>query len=405
VSLGRAAALAAAALAAGALAACGGSGNSDSASAPAATRTVEKTTKVEVVKGLSGSGGSSSGSGFDPAGIYRRESPGVVTVISLFADTGSSLLGGGGGGVGSGFVLNGKGEIATNAHVVTSGQGSSLRRAREVYVQFNDRNQVPAKIIGADPNADVALLRIDPAGLTLRPVPLGNSADLTVGAPVAAIGSPFNEPQSLSVGVISALDRTIDSLTNFSISGAIQTDAAINPGNSGGPLVNANGEVLGINSQIRSNSGSGSGVGFAVPVDMVRNSIDQLRAKGKVSYAYVGISSVPVFPQLARHFKLGTDHGAWVQELTSGGPAKASGLRAGGATKRFEAQDYNVGGDVIVRLDGTELRRDQDLSDAIAHRRPGDRVDLVVVRGGKRRTISVKLGERPLTSPSQPQLP
>jgi 2-alkenal reductase len=400
----RAIATAGAAATALALAACGGNGSSGSSSGAGPTKTVVRTTRVEVVKGLPSTGTSSA---FDPAGIYRRESPGVITVISVFGDTGPSLLGGEGGGqaIGSGFILNAKGEIATNAHVVTSGQGTSLRKAKEVYVQFGDGNQVPAKIVGADPNADVALLRVNPNGLTLRPLPLGKSSDLTVGAPVAAIGSPFNEPQSLSVGIISAVDRTIESLTNFSIAGAIQTDAAINPGNSGGPLVNAKGEVLGINSQIRSNSGSGSGVGFAVPVDTVQRSLTQLREKGKVSYAYLGISSVPVFPQLSQHFHLGTDHGSWIQTLTSDGPARGAGLKEGKQTKRFQGQQYNVGGDVIVRIGNTEIRRDADLSNAIADDSPGNTVDVVVIRGGKRKTIKVKLANRPLTSPRGPQLP
>ena len=149
-----------------------------------------------------------------------------------------------------------------------------------MFVQFADHNQVPATILGADPFSDVALIRVDPAGLTLRPLPLGSNASIAVGSPVAAIGSPFGEQESLSVGVVSGLDRTIDSLTNFQISGAIQTDAAINRGNSGGPLVNARGEVVGINSQIQSTSGGGEGVGFAVPINLVKRSVDQLRTGG-----------------------------------------------------------------------------------------------------------------------------
>ena len=164
---------------------------------------------------------------------------------------------------------------------MTTGQGDGLKRAKEVYVQFADGNQVDATIVGVDPDSDVALLRIDPAGLTLRPLPLGSSGALKVGAPVVAIGSPYGEPQSLSVGVISGLDRSIDSLTGFSIDGAIQTDAAINRGNSGGPLVDARGRVLGINSQIRSTGGGGEGVGFAVPVDTVRRALTRCAATAR----------------------------------------------------------------------------------------------------------------------------
>jgi S1-C subfamily serine protease len=245
-------------------------------------KAAQETTRVEVIE----SNGAKA-SGFDPKAIYKSEAPGVVTVVSLFGSGGlGSLLNGddggdGGGGVGSGFVLNGEGEIATNAHVVTTGEGDTIKRAKEVYVAFADGNQVEAKILGTDPNADVALLKIDPEGLKLRPLPLGENAGVEVGEPVAAIGSPFNERQSLSIGVISAIDRTIESLTSFSISGAFQTDAAINPGNSGGPLVDGDGRVIGINQQIKSTSGGGEGVGFAVPIDAIKRSIGMLRETGE----------------------------------------------------------------------------------------------------------------------------
>ena len=292
-----------------------------------------QTTRVEVVKGLGSNGG------FDPSEIYKRESPGVVTVISEFSGGRRGVLegepGGGDRGPGSGVVVAGGGEIAPNAHVVSEGEGRRLRKASNVYVQFPDDNQVPARIVGVDPNSDVALLKVDPRGLTLRPLPLGSSSKLEVGAPVAAIGSPFGEPESLSVGVISALDRTIDSLTNFQISGAIQTDAAINRGNSGGPLVDAQGRVLGINSQIRSTSGTGSGVGFAVPVDTVKRSLEELRRRGSVPYAYVGVSSVALFPQLAKRFGLPVQRGVYVQEVVDGAPADKAGIKAGDHTERF----------------------------------------------------------------------
>jgi 2-alkenal reductase len=362
---------------------CGGKSGQNTVAA-AGTSTTVRTTRVEVVTGL-GKGG-----GFDPAAIYRRESPGVVTVVSVFGGAG------GGGGLGSGFVISPSGEVLTNAHVVTQGQGSALRRASEVYVQFSDRNSVPAKIVGADPNADVALLQVDPVGLTLAPLPLGSSARLTVGAPVAAIGSPFGEPQSLSVGVVSAVDRTIDSLTNFQISGAIQTDAAINRGNSGGPLVDAKGRVVGINSQIRTTNGGSVGVGFAIPIDVVKRSLAQLRSDGKVRYAYIGVSTVPMFPQLAAKFDLPVSSGAWIQETTSGGPADAAGLKGGDRRERFQAQEYESGGDVITAVDGKPIRSESALGAAIAEKRPGETATLTVYRGGQRREVTVKLGERPL---------
>jgi len=386
----------AAALGALALAGCGGSGGhgSSSAASPAGQGPPASTTRVEVLKAL-------PGGNFDPQAIYRRSSPGVVTVISEFAGGAVNPLApqGGRAGLGSGFVVSSKGEIATNAHVVTSGEGADIRRARHVYVQFNDHNQVPATIVGADPNSDVALIRVDPAGLTLRPLPLGASAALIVGAPVVAIGSPFGEQESLSVGVVSGLDRTIDSLTNFQISGAIQTDAAINRGNSGGPLVDARGAVIGINSQIQSTTGGGEGVGFAVPIDTVKRSLDELRRHGKVSYAYIGVSTVAVFPQLARRFGLPVTSGSWVQEVTRGGPAAGAGIHAGAQTARFQVRQYRTGGDVIVKAGGRTLQADDDLGRAIAGYRAGQEIELELYRDGRRRTVRIKLGERPLTRP------
>jgi len=280
---------------------------------------------------------------------------------------------------------------------VTDGQGADLGRAEEVYVEFADRNKVPATVVGVDPNADVALLRLNTrAGLTLRPVELGSSEKVRVGEPVAAIGSPFGEDQSLSVGVVSALDRSIESLTGFAISGAIQTDAAINKGNSGGPLLDAQGRVLGINSQIRSSSGVGSGVGFAVNADTVRRSIAELREGGRVRYAYLGVTSTSVYPQLAERFDLGVDHGAWVQETSPGGPSARAGIRGGaGERVRFQAGAYARGGDVIVEVAGRTVGQDQDLGRVLQHLTPGQDVPVEIVRDGRRETIEVTLGERP----------
>ena len=339
---------------------------------------------------------------FDPAAIYKRISPGVVTVISVFPGGSlDQLLGGSGGaseGLGSGFVINSGGEIATNAHVVTTGKAPNLKRATAVYVQFGDGNQVPAKIVGADPNADVALIRVDPAGLTLRPLSFGNSAAAIVGQPVAAIGSPFGEPQSLSVGVISGLNRSIDSLNQFRISNAIQTDAAINHGNSGGPLVDAQGRVLGINSQIESTGGGGEGVGFAVPSVVVKSSVDQLRAKGHVDYAFLGVSSVPVFPQLAKKIGLPVNHGALLRQVNAGQPAAKAGLRGGTKDITFQGVSYRIDGDVIVAVDGRPLDAESDLSDAIAGKQPGDVVTIQIYRGSKKLSVKVKLGARPDSS-------
>jgi S1-C subfamily serine protease len=374
------------------LSGCGDSGDDKSSSSSQGSNRSE-TTRVEVIE-------SSGDGGFDAKAIYKSESPGVVTVISLFTSGGlSSVLGGGdddAGGVGSGFVLNGDGEIATNAHVVTTGEGDAIRRAKQVYVEFADGNTVEAKILGADPNADVALLKIEPEGLKLRPLPLADDTSFEVGEPVAAIGSPFGERQSLSVGVISAVDRSIESLTSFRISGAIQTDAAINPGNSGGPLVNSGGKVIGINQQIKTTSGGGEGVGFAVPVDAVKRSLDMLRDSGRARYAYLGVSSVELYPQLVDRFKLDVDTGAWVQDVNSDGPAEKAGLRGGGSPVTFQAQSYRPGGDVITKVAGKPVEDSAQLANVIANYKPGDEVPLEVHRDGDTRVIEVKLGERPL---------
>jgi S1-C subfamily serine protease len=373
-------------------AACGGGDPSSGG-----TKTVERT-RVQVVEGL-------GKQGFDAAAIYDRLSPGVVTIISLFGDVKSAedILGGGGGSAaeGSGFVLDGDGYIATNAHVVTNGAGDKITKAKEVYVQFADGNQVSAKIVGFDPNADVGVLKVDPKGLKLVPLALGHASSLQVGEPVAAIGSPFGEENSLSVGVVSAEDRAIEALTDFSISDAIQTDAAINKGNSGGPLLDSHGRVLGIITQIKSSGGGNVGVGFAVPVDSVRRSIDEIRAHGEVNYAYIGISSQQLYPQLADKLNVPVPNGAVVAEVVKDGPADKAGIKGGSKEIRFQTSLVKVGGDVITKVDGRPLTRQDDFSARITTFDPGDTVTLEVYRDGKRRNVSVTLGKRPSKVPNK----
>jgi S1-C subfamily serine protease len=373
------------------VAGCGGGDDSGSNG----TRTVE-TTKVQVVEGTGANGK------FDAAGIFSRLSNGVVTVVSLFGsgdDLQAVLSGEGSAGQGSGFVLDDNGYIATNGHVITQGMGKNIKKAREVFVRFADGNQVPAKIIGYDANADVGLIKVDPGGLKLVPLKLGRSAAVRVGEPVAAIGSPFGEEQSLSVGVISATDRTIEALTDFQIGNALQTDAAINRGNSGGPLLDAKGEVIGINSQIRSASGGSEGVGFAVPSDTVKRSVGQLREDGKVRYAYLGVSSQPLYPQLARRLKLPITRGALVAEAVKGGPADKAGIKGGGKEIRFQITPVRLGGDVITKVNGNPVTPRNDIADLIAGLHPGDTVTLDVYRGKAHRTVQVKLTERPSDLP------
>lgn len=374
------------------------------AAAPAAdtTRTVERT-RVEVVEGL-GKAGS-----FDPAAIYERLSPGVVTVISQFEgeDGGSGGLPGqpqednGARGLGSGFVIDPQGFVATNAHVVTMGEQPPLKRADSVWVEFGDGNRVPARIVGDDPNADVALLKLDPKGLDLTPLKLGSTEGLKVGDPVAAIGSPFGERRSLSVGVVSALDRNIQSLNaQYSIGDALQTDAAINQGNSGGPLLDEKGEVIGINSQIKSSSGGGEGVGFAVNVATVKRSVEQLRASGRVEYGYLGVSSAALYPQLAEFLDIDAKSGAVVGGVEPGSPAQKAGIEAGDEETEFQGQPVTRDGDVIIAVDGRPLAQQVDLADAVSVKQPGQAVKLDVLREGRRRTVEVRLGERPVRGSS-----
>jgi 2-alkenal reductase len=386
-----------------AAAGCGNDDEGGTSVAQDTTRTVRTTvTRVDVVKGLGESGA------FDPREIYKRTAPGVVTVISIFKGGDGGILGGDssdrGAAEGSGFVVSGSGEVITNAHVVKQGDAAPLKPASEVYVEFGDGNQVPAVVRGSDPNSDIALLKVKPDGLRLRPLELGSTNGLVVGSPVAAIGSPFGEPQSLSVGVISALDRSIESLTKgFQISGAVQTDAAINHGNSGGPLVDGRGVVLGVNAQIRSTGGGGEGVGFAIPADVVKRAIGQLRETGQVEYAYLGVSTVPLFPQLVARFHLPVKRGAWVQEVVSGGPAAKAGLDAGSREQRFQARPYRPGGDVIVQIGGRRVTAPSDVSGAVAALNPGQKVRIVVVHAdGRRETKTVALGERPTAARSTP---
>ena len=287
------------------------------------------------------------GNGFDPAAIYARRAPGVVT---LYADLGAE-----GQSQGSGFVVDAKGTILTNAHVVTNvAAGRGRRRcagADRLFVEFKDRDRVPAKIVGWDLFSDVAVVRVDPRAHALAPVPLGNSSTVVVGTPVAAIGSPFNEQSSLSVGVVSAIDRTIDSLTSgYSVSDAIQTDAPINRGNSGGPLFDARGRVIGINAQIRSTSGTAEGVGFAIPIDTVRRALEQIVRTGKVAYAYVGVTTQDVTPGLARKLGFATQSGALIAKVEPGTPAARAGLRGGTRTVDYNGLQISLGGDVIVKI-------------------------------------------------------
>ena len=333
------------------------------------------------------------GNGFDPARIYASRSQGVVTIYSSFANGRPSQ--------GSGFLVTAKGHVLTNSHVVTSASGGSpVRGASRIYVVFSDGERIPGTIVGWDLFNDIGVVKVDPGDHAISPLPLGDSSRVVVGEPVAAIGSPFGQEGSLSVGVVSATRRSIDSLTSaYDVSDAIQIDAPINHGNSGGPLLDARGRVIGINAQIRSASGNAEGVGFAIPINSARRSLEQLISTGKVAYGYVGVVTQDVTPALARRYKLGASRGALIQSVVAGGPAERAGLRGATAEKEFNGISIRLGGDLIVAFAGKPVERAADVARIVTSSLlPGDTVAVAVLRGGKgkRESVRLRLGERPL---------
>jgi S1-C subfamily serine protease len=337
---------------------------------------------------------SSDGTTFNPARIYKEAVPGVVSVRSIFNGRSAGPFGPQAAG-GSGFVLNDDGEIVTNAHVISNGDGDNRVAASQVYVEFDDGNVLPAEVVGFDPFADVGLLQVDPAEADLVPVGLADSDKVVVGQPIAVIGSPFGQNQSLSTGVVSQTGRSVMSLTDFQIEGAIQTDASINPGNSGGPMLDGNGDVIGISQQMRSGSGSSDGVGFGVPVNSIKRSVEQLREDGQVSYAYIGVSTQPLYPQLADKLGIDAERGALVAEVVDGSPAAKAGLRGGDQQMRFQGRQFETGGDVIVSADGEAIDRAEDLGRIVSTLDPGKTVRLEVIRDGESQTVEVELEDRP----------
>jgi putative serine protease PepD len=293
----------------------------------------------------------------DVSALYERVSPGVVSV---------EVRSGSRGGAGSGFVLDGDGYILTNDHVVDG--------ADSVRVRFEEGKPIAARVIGADPSTDLALLKIDPSGRKLTPLALGSSADLKVGQPAIAIGSPYRLEGTLTTGVISALGRSITAPNNFPIDNVVQTDAAINPGNSGGPLLDGRGRVVGINAQIATNSGSNDGVGFAIPIDTAKQVVPQLKSGKEIKRPYLGV----------RTSDAETGSGAVVQSVIAGGPADDSGLRAG---------------DRILSVGDRSVADAADVASAVVAQKPGDEVPVRVRRDGAERTLTVKLGTRPSTTP------
>jgi S1-C subfamily serine protease len=333
--------------------------------------------------------------------IYKADGPGVAFVQSTLASQPASPFdpfGGSSGGTatGSGFVIDHQGHILTNAHVVNGATKIEVTLGRK-----DSSSPIPAQVIGKDESTDVAVLKVSAPASELHPVPLGNSAKANVGDPVVAIGNPFGLDRTVTSGIVSALQRQIQSPGGFTIDNVIQTDAAINPGNSGGPLINSAGQVIGINSQIESGgNGEGNvGIGFAVPINTVRNVAQQILTTGQVEHAYLGIVGTDVTPQLADVLNLPTKHGALVQSVQSGSPADKAGIKGGSATVSIGGQQVKAGGDVITSIDGKPVRTMEDVVNGVADKKPGDTVQLGVSRRGNTSTVTVTLGNRPAHVP------
>jgi S1-C subfamily serine protease len=328
------------------------------------------------------------------ADIYREEGRGVVFVSARGVSEDSSLFGfpqeQQGTATGSGFLVDRDGTIVTNAHVV---EGSS-----DVTVSFQeDGDPIKAEVKGRDPSTDLAVLKVDPAKVgNAPPVPLGNSGAAEVGDPVVAIGNPFGFTRTVTTGIVSAVAREIKAPNGFSISNIIQTDASINPGNSGGPLMDANGRVIGINSQIATGGGSGSvGIGFAIPINTAKRLLPELRSGGEIKRAYLGVVMSSVSSEIASDLNLPTSDGVLVTCVAHDGPADKAGLHGGrtGTSTGIEA-----GGDLIVEVDGKRIKAPDEVSAAIDEHKPGESIQVVYYRGNHRKTVSVKLGERPSDS-------
>ena len=313
--------------------------------------------------------------------IYKRAAPGVVKVTATDASSGSESLG-------SGFVIDKAGHIVTNFHVV--------RGATKVLVAFSSDDQIGGTVVGLDPSTDIAVLKIETHASALSPLELGNSDAVRVGDTVYAIGNPFGYVRTLTSGIVSAVQRQIKAPNSLTIDNVIQTDASINHGNSGGPLLDAAGRVIGVTSQIYAeNSQQGNlGIGFAVPVNTVRNIAAQIISTGKVAHAYLGVSTAAITKQLAKLYNL-PSAGLLVGQVDGNGPAKKAGLVGGTTDVVVGGESYQLGGDVIVTVDGAPVSAFEQLRDAIARKKPGDKIKLGTVRNGSAKSVTVTLGQAP----------
>ncbi len=322
--------------------------------------------------------------------IYREMGPGVVQITSevvsdsFFGEQRGEALG-------SGFVIDKQGHVVTNYHVV--------QNASEVYVNFSQDDQLEAEVVGVDPSTDLALLKVDAHQRALTPLTLGDSDGVRVGDEVVAIGNPFGLDRTVTSGIVSALQRQIRAPNNFTIDKVIQTDAPINRGNSGGPLLNAQGDVIGVNTQIATGGTSEGnvGIGFAVPSNTVKKVVAELREHGRVDHAYLGISMQDVSERVAELFNLSAE-GVLITEVAPGSPAERAGLRGGDTSVVVDGQSYMLGGDVITKADGRDVESGDALRSLVASKEPGDAIELEIQRGDETETITVELGRQPTTA-------
>jgi S1-C subfamily serine protease len=360
---------------------------------------------------LTPSNASQQTTGLTPHAIYVQDAPGVVFVTSTIVQKSESpfnLFGGGetqrqGEATGSGIVIDGNGTILTNYHVVEN--------AIKVTVSLKKGQTVDAQVVGKDPSNDLAVLRVPTDGLTLHPLTLGDSSGVQVGDPVLAIGNPFDLERTLTTGVISALQRQITAPNGFTIDNVLQTDAPINPGNSGGPLLNAAGQVIGINSQIETGgSGDGSvGIGFSIPINTAKSEISQLEKGGTVRGAYLGLTSLTIDGSLSA-LNLPVKSGALVQSVQKGTAAQQAGIRGGTVSGSVENGQVAVGGDIVISIDGKPIGSSEELANEIETKKPGDTISVGLLRstghgGYEHKTVTVKLGTRPnsVANPNTPQ--
>jgi putative serine protease PepD len=328
--------------------------------------------------------------------IYRASAPAVVHIetTTKLLQPEDPFFGNPFGGtqtqraLGSGFVIDKAGHIVTNYHVV--------RGASSIQVSFSNNERIKAKVVGVDPSTDVAVLKVDVKSRALKSLPLGNSDAVRVGDQVIAIGNPFGLDRSVTAGIVSAVHRRIEAPNRLSISHAIQTDAALNHGNSGGPLLNAQGQVIGVNAQIETGGPSQGnvGIGFAIPINTVKDVAAELIDKGKVEHAFLGIEGKTLEPNIARLFHLPAASGVLVASVRPDSGAAKAGLKAATNQVTVEGESWPAGGDLIVKVDGQAVPTIERLIDLIASKEPGDKLDLEVIRGTKRIQVNVKLGRQ-----------